>query len=66
MTQIVNSDCKTREGCAIGLIDTIINAARILNSNYDDVLLGDEEVKKALQDLREDNDVLSLIKDKSS
>lgn len=56
MTEINKTDCRTREGCAIELVDTIINCSRILRANYDDVL-DHPEVVKALNDLRDDSDV---------
>jgi len=54
------SDCREPDGILIGLVDTVINSARILKR-----LIGTNELspdfKEALKDLNEDEDVLFLI-----
>ena len=58
----VNSetDCRSEGGITVGLIDTIITAARCLVSRD----LSEFAVVEALKDLRSDSDVLKIINGK--
>jgi hypothetical protein len=54
----VESDCRTPEGVAIGLIDAIIATARVLRRHYADVLDA-----AAIEDLRSDEDIAWLLEE---
>lgn len=49
----MKTDCRTEEGITVGLIDSLISIARVLSKRN----LSSSEIKEALQDLREDEDV---------
>jgi hypothetical protein len=52
-----HTDCRTEVGITVGLIDTIINCARLLSTRD----LSIPAIKEALLDLREDQDVANLF-----
>jgi hypothetical protein len=54
------SDCRDKQGVLVGLIDTIINSARIYKILSDGLDL-DHSVLEALKDMRSDEDVMSLL-----
>ncbi|MNZ98575.1 hypothetical protein D3C78_1178640 [compost metagenome] len=51
------TDCRTEDGVTVGLIDSIITAARVVARRG----LSSEAVYQALEDLRSDEDVQALI-----
>lgn len=53
-------DCRSPEGIAVGMIDSIIFSARVLTRHYG-LVLRTPEVQKALLDLREDEDLRELL-----
>lgn len=55
----LTTDCRTREGVAVGLIDGIIATARVLREREGDIR-GPAAVE-ALRDLRSDEDVAWLL-----
>ena len=56
MPKVVHSDCRTKHGTAIGLVDGIIATARVLRKHFEHVLDAG-----ALEDLRTDEDVAWLL-----
>jgi len=54
------SDCRDKQGVLVGLIDTIINSARVYRMLSSDLEL-DDSVLEALKDMRSDDDVMSLV-----
>lgn len=54
-----STDCRTDEGITVGLVDTIITAARVLRQRD----LTGPAVMEALNDLRADEDVAWLLGD---
>jgi hypothetical protein len=57
-SQGVSTDCRTEEGVTVGLIDSIITAARVLAGRD----LQSPAILEALKDLRSDEDVARLIR----
>lgn len=55
-----STDCRSREGACVGLLDSIITAARALRQNYE-VELDSESAKEALKDLSQDEDLQWLL-----
>lgn len=53
----VHTDCRTREGRNIGLMDAVIMIARVLAEEN----LESENCRSALRDLRNDEDVRKLL-----
>lgn len=51
------TDCRSESGITVGLIDTIITAARVLRDRD----MSSEEVTEALKDLASDEDVARII-----
>ncbi len=51
------SDCRQDDGITVGLIDTIINSARLLKNRR----MSDESIKEALKDLQSDENVSWLL-----
>ena len=51
-----SSDCRSDEGIAIQMIDSLIGVARVLRRNYND-MLSKEDVYEALKDLASDEDI---------
>ena len=56
-TSTSKSDCRSPEGITVGLIDSIITAARVLSYRQ----FTHAAVLEALKDLREDSDVKRLL-----
>lgn len=54
---ITQTNCRTEVGVTVGLIDSIITAARVLSAREKSSV----EVQEALKDLRSDEDVVNLI-----
>lgn len=52
-----HTDCRTDEGITVGLIDAVINLARVLRTREWDHI----EIQEALKDLRQDEDVAALL-----
>lgn len=52
----VHTDCRSEEGITVGLVDTVINCARLLKQRA-----ATPAVEQALQDLRADEDVATLL-----
>lgn len=56
---VTATDCRTDVGVTVGLIDTIITAARVLRDRD----LDHDAVREALADLRADEDVAAVLAD---
>lgn len=54
---ITKTDCRSEVGITVGLIDSIITAARVLAGREKSSM----EVREALKDLRADEDIKDLI-----
>lgn len=54
---VVKTDCRSDDGITVGLIDTIINSARLLKGR--DMM--PPAVQEAMRDLRHDEDVERLV-----
>ena len=54
---ITSTDCRSKEGVTVGLIDGIIAMARVLKTMDQ----SSPEVQEALKDLRSDEDFLALV-----
>lgn len=55
-----STDCRTDEGVAVQMIDSIIGAVRVLRRHYEENL-EDASVKEALADLAQDEDLAWLL-----
>ncbi len=57
MTTISETDCRSKEGVTVGLVDAVISLARVLRGRD----LSNPAVVEALRDLASDEDVEWLI-----
>lgn len=57
MTRVTTTDCRSFDGVTVGLIDSIITAARVLKHRDKT----SPDVQEALADLRDDQDVAELL-----
>jgi len=65
---IDKTDCRTQEGCVVGLIDAIISIFRVLPKEIQKLKKENsgeltEATVHALQDLTQDEDVLSVLRE---
>lgn len=62
------SDCRNKEGIAIGLIDSIISICRVLAPKIEELSKDElpQNVIEALKDLTDDKDVLTVLRAYSS
>lgn len=54
---VIETDCRSEIGITVGLIDTLINTARILRERD----LNSLEIKEAIKDLQQDEDIKYIL-----
>lgn len=57
-TITMDTDCRTEVGITVGLIDSLISTCRVLKPR----LTNDDEIKGALEDLYDDEDLDFILK----